>query len=95
MLKHHTYEIFPNRHSSALSLGYTSVDSLRDFGTQTVWLAVHCFAFSSVRNYPVNQPYITKNRKGLHKLSKTQSPPKSRFQKGDTKQAIKLRTRNF
>ena len=77
MLKHHTYEIFPNRHSSALSLGYTSVDSLRDFGTQTVWLAVHisanCFAFSSVWNYPVNQPYITKNRKGLHKLSKTQT----------------------
>lgn len=76
MWKRHTYEIFPSHHSSALSLGYTSVDSLRDFGTQTVWPVVHisanCFAFSSVRNYPVNQPYTTRNRGGLHKLSKTQ-----------------------
>jgi len=77
MWERHTCETFPSRHSSALSLGYTSVNSLRDFGIQTALPAVHIsanrFAFLSVRNYPVKQPYITRNREGLHKLSKTQT----------------------
>lgn len=77
MWKRHTYEIFPSHHSSALSLGYTSVNSLRDCGIQTALPAVHIsanrFAVLSVRNYPVNQPYITRNREGIHKLSKTET----------------------
>ena len=75
MWKCHTYEIFPSRHSSALSLGYTSVNSLHDSGIQTMLPAVHIFAnrfvFLSVRNYPVNQPNVTRNKAGVHILSKT------------------------
>lgn len=79
MYKRHTYEIFPSRHSSVLSLGYTSVNSLHDSGIQTMLPAAHisasCFVFLSAQNYPVNQPNITRNKAGVHKLSNSLRAP--------------------